>query len=37
MAGPSVAMSHGYAKIAGKPMACMFHTTVGTMHASMAI
>jgi thiamine pyrophosphate-dependent acetolactate synthase large subunit-like protein len=33
----SVAMSHGYAKIAGKPMACMFHTTVGTMHASMAI
>ena len=33
----SVAMSHGYAKIAGKPMACMFHTTVGTMHASMAV
>lgn len=33
----SVAMSHGYAKIAGKPMACMFHTTVGTQHASMAI
>ena len=33
----SVAMCHGYAKIAGKPMACMFHTTVGTMHASMAI
>ena len=33
----SVAMAHGYAKIAGKPMACMFHTTVGTMHASMAV
>lgn len=33
----SVAMGHGYAKIAGKPMACMFHTTVGTQHASMAI
>jgi acetolactate synthase I/II/III large subunit len=33
----SVAMCHGYAKIAGKPMACMFHTTVGTMHASMAV
>ena len=33
----SVAMCHGYAKISGKPMACMFHTTVGTMHASMAV
>jgi thiamine pyrophosphate-dependent acetolactate synthase large subunit-like protein len=33
----SVAMCHGYAKIEGKPMACMFHTTVGTQHASMAI
>jgi acetolactate synthase-1/2/3 large subunit len=33
----SVAMAHGYAKIEGKPMACMFHTTVGTQHASMAI
>jgi thiamine pyrophosphate-dependent acetolactate synthase large subunit-like protein len=33
----SVAMAHGYAKIEGKPMACMFHTTVGTQHAAMAI
>lgn len=33
----SVAMCHGYAKIEGKPMAAMFHTTVGTQHASMAI
>jgi acetolactate synthase-1/2/3 large subunit len=33
----SVAMAHGYAKIEGKPMACMFHTTVGLQHASMAI
>ncbi|MEI9890619.1 MAG: thiamine pyrophosphate-binding protein [Caulobacteraceae bacterium] len=33
----SVAMAHGYAKIEGKPMAAMFHTTVGTQHASMAI
>ncbi len=33
----SVAMAHGYAKIEGKPMACMFHATVGLQHASMAI
>jgi thiamine pyrophosphate-dependent acetolactate synthase large subunit-like protein len=33
----SVAMAHGYAKIEGKPMACMMHTTVGLQHASMAI
>jgi acetolactate synthase-1/2/3 large subunit len=33
----SVAMSHGYAKIEGKPMACAFHGAVGTQHASMAI
>jgi thiamine pyrophosphate-dependent acetolactate synthase large subunit-like protein len=33
----SVAMAHGYAKIEGKPMACAFHATVGTQHASMAI
>jgi acetolactate synthase I/II/III large subunit len=33
----SVAMSHGYAKVAGKPMACMMHTTVGLQHGSMAI
>ncbi len=33
----SVAISHGYAKIAGKPMACMMHSTVGLQHGSMAI
>ena len=33
----SVAMCHGYAKIEGKPMACMMHTTVGLQHGSMAI
>jgi acetolactate synthase I/II/III large subunit len=33
----SVAMSHGYAKVAGKPMACMMHSTVGLQHGSMAI
>jgi acetolactate synthase I/II/III large subunit len=33
----SVAMAHGYAKIAGKPMACMMHTTVGLQHGAMAI
>ena len=33
----SVAMCHGYAKIEGKPMACMMHTAVGIQHASMAI
>ena len=33
----SVAMCHGYAKIAGKPMACAMHTTVGLQHGSMAI
>ena len=33
----SVAMSHGYAKIEGKPMACMMHTTVGLQHGAMAI
>jgi acetolactate synthase I/II/III large subunit len=33
----SVAMSHGYSKIEGKPMACMMHTTVGLQHGSMAI
>lgn len=32
----SVAMAHGYAKIAGKPMACTLHSTVGLQHASMA-
>jgi acetolactate synthase-1/2/3 large subunit len=33
----SVAMAHGYAKIAGKPMAAMVHGTVGLQHASMGI
>ncbi|TPG08455.1 thiamine pyrophosphate-binding protein [Sphingomonas oligophenolica] len=33
----SAAMCHGYAKVAGKPMACMVHSTVGLQHASMAI
>lgn len=33
----SVAMSHGYAKIAYKPMAMACHSTVGLQHASMAI
>jgi acetolactate synthase-1/2/3 large subunit len=33
----SVAMAHGYAKIAGKPMLVMAHGTVGLQHASMAV
>jgi thiamine pyrophosphate-dependent acetolactate synthase large subunit-like protein len=33
----SGAMAHGYAKIAGKPMALMVHNTVGLQHASMAL
>lgn len=33
----SVAMAHGYAKIAGKPMAAMVHGVVGLQHAAMAI
>lgn len=33
----SVAISHGYAKVAGQPMACMMHSTVGLQHAAMAI
>jgi acetolactate synthase-1/2/3 large subunit len=33
----SVGMAHGYAKVAGKPMAAMVHGTVGLQHASMAI
>jgi thiamine pyrophosphate-dependent acetolactate synthase large subunit-like protein len=33
----SVAMAHGYAKIEGKPMACMMHSTVGLQHGAMAI
>jgi acetolactate synthase I/II/III large subunit len=33
----SVGMCHGYAKVAGKPMAAMVHGTVGLQHASMTI
>ena len=33
----SVAMCHGYAKVAGKPMAAVVHGTVGLHHATMAI
>ncbi len=33
----SVAMAHGYAKAAGKPMAVMCHGSVGLQHAAMAI
>ena len=33
----AVAMAHGYAKAAGKPMGVMLHGTVGLQHAAMAI
>jgi acetolactate synthase-1/2/3 large subunit len=33
----AVAMSHGYAKIEGKPMMALIHGTIGMQHASMAI
>lgn len=33
----AVAFCHGYAKVAGKPMACMVHSTVGLQHGSMAL
>ncbi|WP_342957584.1 thiamine pyrophosphate-binding protein [Paraburkholderia sp. JHI869] len=33
----SAAIAHGYAKVAGKPMACLVHSTVGLQHASVAI
>ncbi len=33
----SVAIAHGYFKIAGKPMMALCHGTVGLQHASMAI
>src|SRR5712671_1900256 len=33
----AVAMAHGYAKVAKKPMAAMVHSTVGIQHAAMAI
>lgn len=33
----SAALAHGYAKVAGRPMACLVHSNVGLQHASMAI
>ena len=33
----AVAIAHGYAKVAGKPLAVIVHSNVGLMHASMAI
>jgi acetolactate synthase-1/2/3 large subunit len=33
----AVAVAHGYAKTAGKPMAAIVHNVVGLQHASMAI
>src|SRR5438552_18046431 len=33
----SVALADGYAKVEGKPMAVMAHSTVGLQHASMAV
>lgn len=33
----SVAIAHGYAKAAGKPMAVLAHASVGLQHASMAV
>ncbi len=33
----SVAMAHGFAKIAGKPIGVMAHGTVGLQHAAMAV
>jgi thiamine pyrophosphate-dependent acetolactate synthase large subunit-like protein len=35
--GIAVAIAHGYAKAAGRPMAVGLHDTVGLLHASMAI
>jgi thiamine pyrophosphate-dependent acetolactate synthase large subunit-like protein len=33
----AVAIAHGYAKVAGKPLAVALHSNVGLMHATMAI
>ncbi|MBI3375504.1 MAG: thiamine pyrophosphate-binding protein [Betaproteobacteria bacterium] len=33
----AVAIAHGYAKVAGRPLAAIVHANVGLMHASMAI
>ena len=33
----AVAIAHGYAKVAGRPMAAAVHANVGLMHATMAV
>src|SRR5690242_21604568 len=33
----AVAIAHGYAKVAGKPLAVVLHSNVGLMHGTMAI
>jgi thiamine pyrophosphate-dependent acetolactate synthase large subunit-like protein len=33
----AVAIAHGYAKVAGRPLGAVVHSNVGLMHASMAI
>lgn len=33
----AVAIAHGYAKVAGKPMGAILHANVGLLHGSMAI
>ncbi|WP_110207234.1 thiamine pyrophosphate-binding protein [Nocardioides daejeonensis] len=33
----AVAIAHGYAKVAGRPLAAVVHSNVGLMHASMAV
>jgi thiamine pyrophosphate-dependent acetolactate synthase large subunit-like protein len=33
----AVAIAHGYARVAGRPMAVALHSNVGLMHATMAI
>jgi len=33
----AVALAHGYARVAGRPMAVALHSNVGLMHATMAI
>ncbi|MBO1113830.1 thiamine pyrophosphate-binding protein [Bordetella petrii] len=33
----AVAIAHGFAKVAGKPLAAILHSNVGLMHGSMAI
>src|SRR5271155_3318413 len=33
----AVAIAHGYAKVAGRPMGAIVHSNVGLMHATMAI